>query len=161
MTYQAPWSRSVRVITIGVTALLLVVGALIPTPAVKIMLWGMIPFFALFAVRGYELEGGELVIVYPLRRKRVSLRGLRDVHADPEAMKRSIRTFGNGGLFGFTGWFHNSTLGSYRAWVTDPHRAVVLDLPDKPVVVSPDRPNLFVDEVASRTGLSTHAPSDA
>ncbi len=52
-------------------------------------------------------------------------------------MKGSIRTFGNGGLFCFSGRFRNRKLGSYRAFATDPKLAVVLRFPDKIVVVTP------------------------
>ena len=44
-------------------------------------------------------------------------------------------------------------LGRYRAWVTDPRRAVVLEFPDRTIVVSPGRPHLFVDELRERTGV--------
>ena len=77
----------------------------------------------------------------------------RGSRISPDAMRRSLRTFGNGGVFGFTGWFYNSRLGRYRAWVTDPKRAVVLVFPDRTIVVSPGRPHLFVDELRERTGV--------
>ena len=43
-------------------------------------------------------------------------------------MRWSLRTFINGGLFSFSGWCYSSLLGAYRAFVTDPNRAVVLNL---------------------------------
>ena len=73
-------------------------------------------------------------------------------------MARSLRTWGNGGMFSFTGHFVNHPLGRYRAFVTDPARTVVLALPEGVVVVSPDRPDEFIAAVtaaaagASRTG---------
>jgi hypothetical protein len=50
-------------------------------------------------------------------------------------------------VFSFTGLFRNRTLGMYRAFVTDPRRAVVLRLPRRTVVVSPADPEAFVREV--------------
>ena len=65
--------------------------------------------------------------------------------------RRSIRTFGNGGLYSFTGWFRNTALGAYRAFVTDPHRTVVLHFPTRTVVVSPSAPEDFVHVIRAAT----------
>lgn len=62
-------------------------------------------------------------------------------------MRRSIRTFRNGGLFSFTGFFRNKALGAYRAFVTDPHQTVVLHFPNRTVLVSPSAPAEFVDDI--------------
>ncbi|MBK5099204.1 MAG: hypothetical protein JJE01_15605, partial [Gemmatimonadetes bacterium] len=58
-----------------------------------------------------------------------------------------IRVFGIGGAFAFAGKFRNATLGSYRAYVTDPSFCVVLDLGSETVVVTPDSPVRFVEAV--------------
>ena len=72
-------------------------------------------------------------------------------------MNASLRTWGIGGVFSFSGHFVN-TLGRYRAFVTDPQRTVVLRLSRGILVVSPDRPEDFVDavtaEAAARLGRS-------
>lgn len=62
-------------------------------------------------------------------------------------MRASLRTFGNGGGFSFTGRYWNKRLGSYRAFVTNPARSVVLRWQDRTVVVSPASPEEFVREV--------------
>jgi Bacterial PH domain len=79
---------------------------------------------------------------------RVPLNGLKSVVFDPDATRRSIRIFGNGGFFSFTGYFRNKELGSYRAFMTDRRRAVVLRFLDRVVVVSPDRPQDFVETIS-------------
>ena len=73
--------------------------------------------------------------------------GLQSADLQPGALRGSLRLFGNGVLFSFTGLFWNRTLGKYRAFLTDPKRAVVLRLPPRTVVVSPDRPEQFVAEI--------------
>lgn len=158
MTYAAPWSRTVTLITSGIVVLMVGIGLVMPHPLLSVAAWSSIPLFAAFAVRGYAIEGGELVIRFPLHTKRIALRGLEGAYHDPTAMARSLRVFGNGGVFGFTGHFRNASLGGYRAWVTDPERAVVLHLPDQVVVVSPDRPNLFLEELTSRVGIRDRGP---
>ena len=108
---------------------------------------------ALFLVRGYEIAGGELLILRLLWTTPLSLDGLRSVEADPESLKSSLRLFGNGGLYSFTGLFRNKALGRYRAFVTDHRNAVVLVWDRRTVVISPDRPGYFVDTLRRRRGL--------
>ncbi len=102
---------------------------------------------ALTVVSGYRLEADGLSVERPLWTTRVSLAGLDRAWHDPSAVCRSIRLFGNGGLFSVTGWFRNPTLGRYRAFVTDPAKAVVLRSPARTLVVSPEDPIGFLAQV--------------
>ncbi len=70
-------------------------------------------------------------------------------------MTEWIRTFGNGGRFGFTGRFRNRTPGPYRAFATDGERTVVIELRDGAVVVTPDRPEVFAEILNGRTAPIT------
>ncbi|HXZ52538.1 MAG TPA: PH domain-containing protein [Burkholderiales bacterium] len=105
----------------------------------------------LFVVRGYELAPGELRVRRLLWSTRVALAGPVDARADAQAMTGSMRLFGNGGLFSFTGLFQSRTLGRYRAFVTDPARAVVLRTARRVVIVSPAEPQSFVEAVQAFT----------
>jgi hypothetical protein len=78
---------------------------------------------------------------------KIPLTGLVSAEAEPNATVGSIRVFGIGGVFAFAGKFRNSTLGSYRAYVTDPHFCIVLDLGSETIVVTPDSPVRFVEAV--------------
>ena len=60
-------------------------------------------------------------------------------------MARSLRIFGNGGLFSVCGRFRNRELGHYRAFVTDPKNAVVLRFGEQTIVISPEGPKEFVE----------------
>lgn len=102
---------------------------------------------ALFVVSGYELAGHALRVRRLLWTTSLSLDGLRSAWHDPSAMKCSLRLFGNGGLFSVTGLYRNRALGRYRAFVTDPARAVVLLLHNRVVVVSPSDPAAFLDQL--------------
>ena len=154
--FRAPWGRVLYLMTvIGVVALGSVLVVVFWTlqndevPAwVPWLVLGLplcvIAGTALFCVRGYTLLPGELRIKRLLWDTHLSLVQLREVTCDPEATRGSIRLMGNGGLFAFTGWFRNKRLGVYRAFLTDPKRAVVLRFPNRTVVVSPDSPEAFV-----------------
>ena len=99
---------------------------------------------AVFMVRGYVVTGTSLLIRRLGWERRLDLSGLTSATVDPDALHRSMRLFGNDGFFAFTGMFRNKKLGVYRAFATDPKRAVVLNFSGKTVVVTPDDPHKFV-----------------
>ena len=152
--FSAPWGKSVWLVTGLVCLLCLSMAVVLPLTLppdpwwLPLVMGALTPFlFAivfLFAVRGYSLDKGHLWIHRPFWRTHVNLDGLQKAYADPKAMKSSFRTAGNGGFFAFTGSFRNKRLGSYRAWVTDPARSVVLVFSRRTVVISPSSPRKFL-----------------
>ncbi len=167
MRFGAPWSTSVKTITILVIATLGFVvavgifllvgvgsGSSILIALATIVIPVLIPIASAFwMIRGYVLEGETLSIQRLGWQSMLDLKELVSAEVDPEAMARSHRTFGIGGLFCFYGRFTNKKLGAYRAYATDPKRSVVLKFQDQTVVVSPDRPDDFVECIKDRTGL--------
>ena len=110
----------------------------------------------LFVVTGYEVEPSALRIQRLLWSTRVGLDGLTRAWSDPGAMSCAIRIWGNGGLYSFTGVFRNSSLGRFRAFVTDPRLSVVLALPGRVVVISPAEPRAFLQALTlTFPGLET------
>jgi hypothetical protein len=167
--FEAPWALSVKIVTPAVCGIL--VGAvLIGATALPAHASGFVrgvaiagPLLVLtatlpFLVRGYVLQERTLFVERLGWNTRVDLTALRSAAADPNAMRGSIRLFASGGLFGFFGLFRNRSLGSYRAYATDPRRAVVLKLSGRTVVVTPDDPAAFVAEVRQRIGISDAPP---
>jgi hypothetical protein len=158
-SFEAPWSRSlvlVSALSLGILVLVgFAVGSSVPdglaggvphTIAVAIPL-AVLVGSALFTVRGYTLEPRQLLVQRLLWSTRVPLTGLERAWHDPRAMDRSIRLFGNGGFFSISGFFRNRTLGRYRAYATDPGRAVVLVLGGRTVVVTPGEPRIFLQHL--------------
>jgi len=123
MKFDAPWRLSLKLMTA------FSVGILLGIPAIGLfsgprgnILWIMsmvvIPLMVLvgavfFIIRGYVLTYQKLLVRRLGWHSELSLKNLLSVEWDPEAMKRSIRTFGNGGLFCFAGKFRNKRLGAY------------------------------------------------
>lgn len=103
---------------------------------------------ALFIVRGYEVGSGNLLIRRLLWSTDLSLTELQAAWSDPTAMAKSLRLFGNGGLFVFAGLFWNRNLGRYRAFATLPRNAVVLKFQRRTVVVTPENPGEFLEALA-------------
>jgi hypothetical protein len=116
-------------------------GALLPL----VLLFGALPFI----IRGYTITRDAILVHRLLWDTKLPRAGLESASAEPDAMKWSLRTFGNGGGFSITGWYYNKRLGSYRAFVTDPRRAVVLRYTNRRVVLSPDKPEEFVRELGA------------
>jgi len=153
--YPAPWSRPLLLVSCLVTGVCIAVAGLVwlrPwTPSwLALVPLGIVGMCALFTVRGYSLAPDGLRILRLFWETRLPLDGLQSAEFRPDAMRWSLRTFGNGGLFSFSGWYYNRTLGCFRAWVTDLRPTVVLRWPRRTVVVSPGDPERFVREVRTR-----------
>lgn len=154
----APWNAFLKGISITVTLLLLgiclSVAVFVPSQTLPPLRIGVIaaPLLillaaALFVVRSYALRDGTLHVRRLLWTTRVAVGGLREASIDPQAGAGSLRLFGNGGLFSFSGWFRNARLGRYRAFVTDWQQAVVLRTDGGVVVLSPADPAGFVRDL--------------
>lgn len=149
--FRAPWGWPLILVSAFSTVLLLgASGAVLVAARFRglEMLFGLCPLLVLlgtlpFTVLGYRLESGRLYVQRLLWMTEVSLDGLQSVEVDPNAMKGSLRSFGNGGLFSVSGWYYSKALGKYRAWVTDLRRTVVLRFEGRAIVVSPDDPERF------------------
>ena len=157
--YEAPWSTSLIVMSVLTTVICLgaaagawlsfaakhppgVLGCVVFLPLV--ILFGA----ALFTIRGYSLSSDSILVHRLLWSTVLPRAGLQSAQVEPEAMRGSLRTFGNGGAFSFTGFYYNKRLGSYRAYVTDPRRTVVLRYANRRVVLSPATPEDFVQDLA-------------
>ena len=106
-----------------------------------------------FTIRGYTVTPEAILVQRLFWTTRLPLADLQSAEFRPDVMRWSIRTFGNGGVFSFSGFFRNKTLGAYRALVTDPHRTVVLRFPTRTMVVSPSAPEEFIHDL----GVKNHA----
>ncbi len=126
---------------------------------IALVLPAILVFSLLFAVTGYAVDSNDLYIQRPLWRTRLPLDGLSRFWLEPAACKGSMRIFGNGGLFSFTGLYRSPKLGRYRLFATDFARSVVLVLPTRVVVVTPAMPRAFVDHLHHLFPLA-HAASE-
>src|SRR5690606_27811550 len=110
---------------------------------------------ALFMVKGYVLTDDQIVVKRLGWMTRLPLDGLKSVAGDQEAMDRSLKLFGSGGVLSYTGLFWNRKIGRYRAFATDPSRSVVLSYPNRKIVITPDDPQRFI--VRARGALKNRA----
>jgi hypothetical protein len=157
--YEAPWSKSLIVMSVFVTLLCVGISAgswwaaaakhqAAPVRWATLLPLAVLFCTALFTIRGYSITSEAILVNRLLWSTALPRAGLESARVEPDAMRGSIRTFGNGGAFSFTGFYYNKRLGSYRAFVTDPRRAVVLRYATRRVVLSPASPKDFVSDLA-------------
>ncbi|MEM1268587.1 MAG: PH domain-containing protein [Bacteroidota bacterium] len=149
--FSAPWSSKLKLLTGAFVAICVAVGVL-TEGWLSLIPYGIIVLTAAFAVRGYSVTDGHLLIHRLGWANRVDLAEIEHANHAPGVTVGSVRTFGIGGAFGFIGYFRNAVLGAYQAYVTDTANAVVLQLPEKTIVVTPERPAEFVAAIEAGQG---------
>ncbi len=154
-TFRAPWGKTLCWMSAFSSVVL--TAAVLPAFWVRGPEWVpwalslpvlLVPGALLFIVRDYTLEPRELLIRRLLWTTHVPLTGLKSASYQPNMMRGSLRLFANGGMFSFTGWYRNRSLGNYRAFVTELKNTVVLRFEKKAVIISPDHPEQFVAEIS-------------
>jgi hypothetical protein len=161
--FKAPWGKTLR--WMSLFSFVIFASACVPALLInkpEELRWLVVlpvlilPGAALFIIRSYEIEPHALAIRRLFWTTRLSLSDLQSAVVAPDAMRRSLRLCGNGGMFSITGWYRNSALGNYRAFVTNLEKTVVLRFAANTIVVSPENPEQFVSEIsqfAFRTSL--------
>ncbi|MEM7802978.1 MAG: PH domain-containing protein, partial [Chloroflexota bacterium] len=111
----------------------------------------------LFKVEWYGLDEEKITVKRVIGKVELKLSEIDKIEVQPFATNRSLRVAGNGGLFGFNGWFRSQHLGLYRAFVTHSAKTIIIYMGERKVVISPGKPKAFVRDVKSR--LKTTNPS--
>ena len=116
-----------------------------PCPAWQLVLWatlqiGLLVYLASYKILAYIVTEDSLIVRYWGRPVTIPLADLASATVDPEAMRVPIR---RGIAFSIMGVQQSRQWGAYRAYASDPGRAVVLSFPGRRIVVTPDRPEEF------------------
>ncbi len=144
--FRAPWSRGLR----ATTAVLVLVCALVAFRAGPVgasVIVAVVLLAAAFAVRGYSVSNGQLRIHHLGWSTRIDLSCLDSAEFRPRAVAGSLRLGAIGGMFASVGFFSSRELGSYRGYITDSARAVVMSFGRDKVVVTSDQPEEFIAAV--------------
>jgi hypothetical protein len=168
--FNAPWSRSLRLVSSVATAVLLsvaLVGLLVlpSRPSFARPLMVALPLLILmtslpFMVRGYTVTEASIRVRRLLWSTPLPLEGLVAVTGEPEGLRGAVRVFGNGGLFGISGWFWSRRLGRFRAYATDPGRVVLLRYRDgRKIVLTPGDVQHFIVRVRTLAKIASEASS--
>ena len=110
-----------------------------------------------YSPKGYEVGDRCIVVKRLIGNVRIPLDGLLEARAAAsDDLAGCIRTFGNGGLFGYYGLYRTSKLGKCTWYVTDRSKAVVVITGAKTAVLSPADPDGFLKAI----GAPAFAPRD-
>ena len=162
--FSAPWGRPLKGMSIFVILLfaVIIVSDFFIFRAVKVPNWvhptsagimiavlvGCLPF----VIRGYIVTDEGILIRRLWWNTVLPKADIISVEVVPGAMKKSLRTCGNGGLFSFTGFYWSKQIGHYKAYVNDLNRTVVVRMKKRPAVLSPDDPEAFARAVSALIG---------
>lgn len=94
----------------------------------------------LFAPKSYSIYGGDLLINRPVGNVNIKISEITEANVlNSNEMSGLIRTFGNGGLFGYYGKFYNSKLKHLILYTTQRKNRILLKTSHgKKIVISPD-----------------------
>jgi hypothetical protein len=93
-----------------------------------------------FSPQSYWLEDGVLTVKRAFKSRKIYLDQISEIRPVEEGeMKRTVRTFGSGGLFGYFGKFYNSTFGSMTWYATKRKEMVLIVLKrGEKIIITPD-----------------------
>jgi hypothetical protein len=100
----------------------------------------------------YILTDTELVIVKPLGSKIIKLDSVirTEKYRAAAGTNATIKTFGIGGIFGYSGMYYNSKIGNLRFYVTRKnHRILITTKNNKNIVIAPNDFKMY-DELKKR-----------
>ncbi len=109
----------------------------------------LILFISFFILRptGYSINESVIIVnrlILPFKINRKEIANCSIVSKDE--MSGTYRTFGNGGLFGYTGYFRNTKFGNMRWFATQRKNYVLIEKSNgKKIVITPDIPEDFIE----------------
>jgi len=157
--FKSPYDNLVKFITWGTILILVAVLTLLVVieeipflfKVSMLALFGLIVYLTYaYSPLGYEINHDSLVVNRKIKPVRIALDRIKEVKMDPQAASlMCLRLFGSGGLFGFFGTFYPSRLKVHKRYITSRKNSVVI-VADKNYVISPEKPDLFVQLLQER-----------
>lgn len=162
--FSAPLDAFAKAITIGVSLLLLAIpiinyiaarqersaeSALLISLFSLVVCGGILLGAWAYAPRRYEISATGIQIHRPRNTIVIPYGDIQLVRElQPQDMKGTVRTFGNGGLFGFTGRFYNRQLGHFQMQATAWRKGVLVKA-QKTVIITPHPQPRFLEMLRS------------
>ncbi len=126
------WSSQVKLITVGTLIFLAILfyylisngylRASVLTPAVLILIIGVLAYFAMQAPMSIKLTESKIIINKLLGSIEIAYTDIKTM-GEYSFDQGDIRIMGSGGFFGYTGSFKNKTFGNYSAYVGNTQQA--------------------------------------
>jgi len=130
-SFSASYDRATKAISAGIWLLPLLVAFGFHNAIGGLLMGGLLLLISAVAYayspRGYEVSAEAILVKRPIGDARVPLEEVREVRpARREDLRWCVRLWGNGGLFGYYGWYRTAKLGRCSWYVTDRGRIVIL-----------------------------------
>jgi hypothetical protein len=105
-------------------------------------------FCYLYRPLKYVVDKNKVIVKRPMKDLIIDFNNIKDVFLPTkESMKWTIRTFGNGGLFGYFGSFRNGTHGGMTWYATKTSNYLIIVTKDNDkIVLTPDDTGM-IDEI--------------
>jgi hypothetical protein len=154
MDYKASTDMTVKVLSIGVTILFgfIIYRVLAFQSKAPLIFYGTISiisiiYFASFGLCtwAYRTDEKSLTIVAPFYNKTFSKEDIQTAElVDSGKLGSMIRTMGNGGLFGYYGWYNSSNIGSFFYYGTQRKNRILIQMKNgEKYIITPDDTSLL------------------
>lgn len=154
MHSAATLDKTAKIVTVFILLLMVVllypilkgdkeVGSIITT-LLNSLLFFVVAFCYFYSIKGYSIYKDKLIVDRPIGKKLIPLNDLRGIYDYKKVEKGfTIRTFGNGGLFGYFGYFNNDKIGRFKLYSTKGKDFHILDFGKEKIGISPDDPEFI------------------
>ncbi|MBU3675624.1 MAG: hypothetical protein FGM54_00345 [Chitinophagaceae bacterium] len=114
----------------------------------------LILFMWLYSPYAYSVTQDSVLVHRKMGNFTIPVKDIKTVNTlDKKAMGWAIRLMGNGGLFGYTGWYTSSPQGRMRWFVRQQKNYVVIIMNnERKYVLSPNEPQALVDAITPFIG---------
>lgn len=158
--FKASLDRLSKWITACVVVLLLAPIIIIGFAAHHAELWALLPMVMLlvgllgatylYSPKAYSINDEHIIIHRIAGPFYIPRKEIQEIQSITKSELGVVwRTFGNGGMFGYTGYFSSRTIGSMRWFVTQRKNYVLITLiKGKKYLLSPDDPEAFLAALA-------------
>lgn len=165
MEYRASYDTLTKGLTLGVIVLFVFIGwksmkalwvaqgdttTILIHSGVILFLFATLVVSYLFSTQNYLIDNHEFIIKRPIGERRILIADIAEIRlVEGNDMTGTIRTFGNEGLFGYYGKYHNKTFGSITLYTTQKaNRVFIRTKSGSKIIISPDDLSL-VDKLKS------------
>ena len=160
-SFSASYENSTKYVSAGIFVVLLAVMAAIHSFVVGSLIALLLVVTYAWSPRRYTISGRSIIVKRLAGSVRVPLDGVREARiATRDDFQDCIRTFGNGGLFGYYGQFSTAKLGSCTWYVTNRSNSVVVITSAKTTVFSPDDVDGFLAAIRASAPVPLPAPGE-
>ena len=109
----------------------------------------------MYRPKGIVVTNDALIIDRQVKPVTIQYSDIKSVKQVTNELKGSIRTFGNGGLFGYIGKYYNRNIGKMTWYCTQRKNFVLVELNDKRnIIITPDHPQDLLLELKAYTNVS-------